>query len=134
MRPTSRASDRVKPISDCFGGGVNGKTAIAGEADNRGDVHDPPAAIGHHGTHYVLGEDDGGDRVQAHQLLDPRVGHQRESAVVTHTRVVYQPVDRAEVLPQRLDEAGNVFGLSQIEGDKMEGSGAVAFRFLASPK
>ena len=98
--PTSRASERVKPMSDGLGGRVDRQAVIAGGGDHGGHVDDAAAVLAHHRAHDVLGEQHRGDRVEAHQALDLLIAHHREHAGSAEAGVVDQPVERPELLAQ----------------------------------
>ena len=57
-RPTSRASERVKPSIDALVARIDRKPAIAGEADDRSDVDDAACAVRHHRPHHIFGQHD----------------------------------------------------------------------------
>src|SRR5262249_13849685 len=121
---TGQRSSEAKQRS--FGCCVNRKTTVAGGTDNGGDVHDSPAALRNHGTHDILGQNDGRQGVNSHQPLDLRIGRQRKNAFGTHAGIVHQAVDRTKVLLQLLDEFRNVFDFGQIERDEVDGAGTFA--------
>ena len=98
-----------------FRGAVDREAAVAGEADNRRDVDDAAAAVGQHVADHVLGQDDGRQHVQANQPLDVGVGHERQRAVRAQRGVVDEPVDRAELGSQLLDELPESAHVLEIE-------------------
>ena len=58
QRARPRAPATVKPIMRRLGRAIDRQAAVAGEADDRGDVDDAAAAVGHHRAHDVFGQHD----------------------------------------------------------------------------
>src|SRR5206468_6333478 len=60
------------------------------------------------------------ERIHANQALDLRIRHERERAVRALRGVVDEPIDRAKILPQLLDEVRYLLHVSEIERHEME--------------
>ncbi len=119
-RPTSRAKRSRKAQHGGLGRAIDRQPAVAGEADDRGDIDDAAAAFRQHGPHRVFRQHDGRHRVDADELLDLGIVHDRERTLGAHRGVVDQAVDRSEVLADLLDQAGYGLDLAEIERHEVD--------------
>jgi len=103
-----------------FGCTIDGETAVTGKSDYGCDVYDPAAPFRQHRTHDIFRQHDGGNGIDAHELLDLGIVHQRENTVGPNRGVIDQPVNGPEILANLFDQRGNGFDLTQIEGNEVE--------------
>src|SRR5215468_9642753 len=117
-----------QPEQPGFGGGVVRLADVAGLADHRGHVDDPPGAAPEHVLKRVLGQEERTGQVDRDDPLPVVVGHLGHGPVDGDPGVVDQDVEPAMLVNDLADHPAAVIGVPDVPLVQGDGAAGVAVR------